>query len=125
MREGGGGEPPGSVYSWTPWITASREQPIPRGRVAPTEDVVITAAVADAARARLDYTGSTGPDCFADLTANVWYANDCMSLAGDVAFAGTSPVVIAGDTAVSVALPAIAGRPQPFLLERSLLMRLL
>ena len=75
----------------------------------PPEDVVVTAAEAGVARAQLDYTGSTVPDSFASIAANVCGANDCLSVAGDVPFVGTSPVVFVWDAAMSVVSPAIAG----------------
>ena len=45
-------------------------------------------------------------------------ADDCLSVAGDVPFVGTSPVVFVGDAAMSVVSPAIAGGASPAVFAR-------
>ena len=51
------------------------------------------------------------------LCLTVCDADECLSFAGDVAFAGASPVVLMKDAAVSVTLPSLLGWcPRPFLL---------
>ena len=74
--------------------------------------------VADVARGWMDSTGSTVPDSFTVVAEDTRDINKCIAFAGDVAFAGASPVVLAGDAAVAVALPAVAGVVSPVVLSK-------
>ena len=66
----------------------------------------------------MDCTGSTLPDSCAVVEEDMCDINECMVFAGDVAFAGASPVVFARDVAVVAALPAIAGAASPAVLAK-------
>ena len=53
--------------------------------------------MADVARGWMDCTGSTIPESVTVVAEDTCDINECMAFAGDVAFAGASPVVFAGD----------------------------
>ena len=70
------------------------------------------------ARGWMDCTGSTVPESFTVVAEDTCDINECMVFAGDVAFAGASPVVFAGDAAVAAALPANDGTASPAVLPK-------
>ena len=81
----------------------------PRWLIEAPKETEVAGVVADVARGCMDHTGSTVHENVpveAEDTCNV---NECMALAGDVAFAGASPAVFAGNSAMEAALPAVAG----------------
>ena len=109
QNPGGGGGGGGSET----WLTASREQPNPRGLVEAPEETEIAGVVADVARGWMDYTGSTVHENLPVVAEDTCDIDEFMAFAGDVAFAGASPVVFAGDAAVKAVLPAVAGAVSP------------
>ena len=90
-------------------MSDSREPDVPRGIIQPSAEVVVAMVVADVAHARLDCLESLVPDCCQNVMEDVVNDDCCLSFAGDVAVTGASPVVLQGDAAVAVTLPAVAG----------------
>ena len=86
----------------------------------------VTVVVADVAWGWMDCTGSTVPESLTVVAEDTCDINECMAFTGDIAVAGASPAVFAGDAAVAVELPAIAGAAsRPFLLKWSLMIQFL
>ena len=95
-------------------VTRPMFQPTPQSVVERSDEVGVSAVVVDATRRGVDCTKSTVSDSMSVVAEEMQNSMDgCMDFAWEVAVVVTSPAVRAGDVALGVALPAVAGAASP------------